>query len=215
VLDLPRGLSPEALSAIASLEAETVSADGGRLKLEWSTLQSRSGDKVEDVLWWDEGRRVGVVGLYAFGGPSVEVAGMVHPEYRRQGIGFRLLDEAIELCRGRGERHLLLVAPRTSVAARVLAESRGGVLEHSEHALDLDGAATQGPSDPSLGLRPASSDDVSVLVRILADAFGQSPRPIDLDAPGVSILVAERDGSIVATLGLNPSRRSGAYTASP
>jgi GNAT superfamily N-acetyltransferase len=215
VLDLPRGLSPEALSAIASLEAETVSADGGRLKLEWSTLQSRSGDKVEDVLWWDEGRLVGFVGLYAFGGPSVEVAGMVHPEYRRQGIGFRLLDEAIELCRGRGERHLLLVAPRTSVAARVLAESRGGVLEHSEHALDLDGAATQGPSDPSLGLRPASSDDVSVLVRILADAFGQSPRPIDLDAPGVSILVAERDGSIVATLGLNPSRRSGAYTASP
>ena len=205
MLDLPCGLSPEALSAIASLETETVSADGGRLKLEWSTLQSRSGDKVEDVLWWDEGRLVGFVGLYAFGGPSVEVAGMVHPEYRRQGIGSRLLDEAIELCRRRSEGRLLLVAPRTSVGARVLAESRGGALEHSEHALDLDGAATQGPSDPSLRLRPASIDDLSELVRILADAFGQSPRPIDLDTPGVSMLVAERDGSIVATLGLNQS----------
>jgi ribosomal protein S18 acetylase RimI-like enzyme len=205
VLDLPRGLSPEALSAIASLETETVSADGGQLKLEWSTLRSRSGDKVEDVLWWDEGRLVGFVGLYAFGGPSVEVAGMVHPEYRRQGIGSRLLEEAIELCRRRSERQLLLVVPRTSVGARVLAESRGGALEHSEHALDLDGAVTQGPSDPSLRLRPASIDDISELVRILADAFGQSPRPIDLDTPGVSMLVAERDGSIVATLGLNQS----------
>jgi ribosomal protein S18 acetylase RimI-like enzyme len=130
---------------------------------------------------------------------------MVHPEHRRQGIGSRLLDEAIELCRGRGERHLLLVAPRTSVGARVLAESRGGALEHSEHALDLDGAVTQGPSDPSFSLRPASSDDISELTRILADAFGQSPRPIDLDSPGVSMLVAERDGSIIATLSLNQS----------
>jgi ribosomal protein S18 acetylase RimI-like enzyme len=143
--------------------------------------------------------------MYSFGGPSVEVAGMVHPGYRRQGIGTRLLDEAIELCHGRGERHLLLVAPRTSPGARVLAESKGGVLEHSEHALDLDGAVTRGPSDPSLSLRPASSGDISALVRILADAFGQSPRPIDLDAPGVSMLVAERDGSIVATLGLEQS----------
>jgi GNAT superfamily N-acetyltransferase len=136
VLDLARGFSPDALSALASLEAETVSADGGRLKLEWKTLQSRSGDHVEDVLWWDNGRLVGFVGLYAFGDPTVELAGMVHPDYRRQGIGTRSLGEAIELCRVRSERQLLLVAPRASVGARVLAESRGGFLGHSEHVLN-------------------------------------------------------------------------------
>jgi ribosomal protein S18 acetylase RimI-like enzyme len=205
VLDLARGLSPDSLSALASLEAETVSADGGRLKLEWSTLQSRSGDDVEDVLWWDEGRLVGFVGLYAFGGPAVELAGMVHPDYRRQGIGTRLLDEAIELCRGRTERQLLLVAPRTSQVARILAESRGGILEHSEHALDLDGAVTEGPSDKSIILRPASGDDIFDLAGILADAFGQPARPLDVDALGESTLVAERDGSVIATLALNRS----------
>jgi ribosomal protein S18 acetylase RimI-like enzyme len=205
VLDLARGLSPDALSALASLERETVSADGGRLKLEWHTLRSRSGDGVEGVLWWDEGRLVGFVGLYAFGGPTVEVAGMVHPVYRRQGIGTRLLDEAIELCRGRSERQLLLVAPRTSVGARVLAESRGGVLEHYEHGLDLDGAVTEGPWDPSLSVRPASSDDISELTRITAEAFGQLPRATDLHTPGQSTVVAERDGSVVATLRLNQS----------
>jgi len=205
VLDLPRGLSPESLSALASLEAETVSADGGRLKLEWSTLRSRSGDDVEDVLWWDQGRLVGFAGLYAFGGPAVEVAGMVHPDYRRQGIGTRLLDEAIELCRGRSERQLLLVAPRTSRGARILAESRGGILEHSEHALDLDGAVTDGPSDMSIHLRPASGDDIFELARILADAFGQPARPMSVDALEESTLVAERDGAVIATLALSRS----------
>jgi ribosomal protein S18 acetylase RimI-like enzyme len=205
VLDLARGLSPDSLSALASLEAETVSADGGRLKLESRTLQARSGDEVEDVLWWDEGRLVGFVGLYAFGGPAVEVAGMVHPDYRRQGIGTRLLDEAIELCRGRSERQLLLVAPRTSIGARVLAESRGGALEHSEHALDLDGAVTEGPSDKFIILRPASGRDIPELARILADAFGQPARPMDADALGESTLVAQRDGSVIATLALSRS----------
>jgi GNAT superfamily N-acetyltransferase len=162
VLDLACGLSPGSLAALASLEAETVSADGGRLKLEWSTLRSRSGDDIEDVLWWDEGR---LAGLYAFGGPAVEVAGMVHPDYRRQGIGTRLLDEAIELSRGRSERQLLLVAPRTSRGARILAESSGGTLEHSEHALDLDGAVTEGPWDVSIVLRPASGADIFELAR--------------------------------------------------
>ena len=83
--------------------------------------------------------------------------------------------------------------------------SRGGALEHSEHALDLDGRVTDGPSDPSLSVRPASGEDVFDLARIRADAFGQPPRPMDVDSLGESTLVAERDGSVIATLALSRS----------
>jgi ribosomal protein S18 acetylase RimI-like enzyme len=205
VLELARGLTPETLAEIAVLEADTVSADGGRLKLEWSVLESRSSDEVQDVLWWEEGRLVGFLGLYSFGGHTVEVAGMVHPNFRRRGIGTRLLDEAMKLCRERGHRKLLLVAPRTSAGAQVLAESRNGFLEHSEHTLDLKGAVSEGPADPSLTLRPAVNDDVASLARILEEAFGAPWNPHDLEGLGDSTLVGERDGRVIATLRVHRS----------
>lgn len=205
MLELARGLSPDALSGIAALEAETVSADGGRLKLEWSVLNSRTLDDVSDVLWWEDGRLVGFIGLYSFGGNTVEVAGMVHPDFRRRGIGSRLLDEAMALCRDRGLLKLLLVAPRASVGARRLAELRHGFLEHSEHALDLDGVVSEGPSDPSLTLRPAVNDDAARIVRLLEEAFGEPWGPLEEEVVGDSTLVGERGGRVLATLRVNRS----------
>jgi ribosomal protein S18 acetylase RimI-like enzyme len=205
VLELARGLPSETLTQIAALEADSVSADGGRLKLEWNTLKSRSDDAVEDVLWWEDGRLVGFLGAYAFGGPTVELAGMVHPDYRRRGIGTRLLDEAIELCREQGREKILLVIPRTSPGGQALAESRGGFLDHSEHALDLEGAAVEGQSDPSLVLRPVSSDDIADETRILAEAFGESTGSMVLDALDESRLVGDHDGKVIATLRVHRS----------
>ncbi len=192
------------LDQIAALEVDTVSADGGRLKLEWSALSSRKGDSVEDVLWWEDGRLVGFLGLYAFGGPTVELAGMVHPEHRRRRIGTRLLNEAIELCRGRHDR-ILLVVPRSSPGGRALAASHHGFLDHSEHALDLEGAAAEGPSDSSITLRPVTRGDIDDEARILAEAFGDPVNPRPLDASDDSRLVAERDGKVIATLRLQRS----------
>ncbi len=205
VLELARGLPAETLTQIAALEIDSVSADGGRLKLEWNALKSRSGNAVEDVLWWEDSRLVGFLGLYAFGGPTVELAGMVHPDYRRRGIGTRMLDEATELCREQGRHKILLIIPRSSPGGRALAESRGGFLDHSEHALDLEEAASEGPSDPSLVLRRVTSDDIIEEARILAEAFGESTGSMVLDAPDESRLVAERDGRIIATLRVNRS----------
>ena len=175
-------------------------ADGGRLKLEWSTLTSRSGNGVDDVLWWEDGRLIGFVGLYAFGGPVVELAGMVHPNSRRRGVGTRLLDEATKLCREQGRDRILLVVPRTSPGGRALAESRRGILDHSEYALDAAGVVATNPPDPSLTLRPVSSADLADEARILAEAFGRSEGSVALDAPDESRLVGERDGRVIATI---------------
>lgn len=71
------GLDDAALTAIAGLERRVVAVDGGRLKLEWESLRARSGDRVEDLLWSVGDRLVGFLGLYAFGAPTVELAGMV------------------------------------------------------------------------------------------------------------------------------------------
>lgn len=204
-LEHSRGLPSAALSAIAELERRVVAADGGRLKLEWGTLRSRPADQVNDFLWWDGGHRlVGFCGIYIFGGSTAEIAGMVDPEYRRRGIGTALLAAATDSLRDRGRDRALLVVPRNSVAGRELALQRGAVLEHSEHALILDGEPADGPSDPDLSVRTANVDDAEPVERILKAAFDWTPP----DVPGLlsrntaseRTLLIEQRGEPVGTL---------------
>jgi ribosomal protein S18 acetylase RimI-like enzyme len=208
VLERAAGLSSRALLAIADLERRVIEADGGRLKLEWGTLRRRDGNDVEDLLWWEGNRLAGFLGLYAYG-TSLELAGMVAPEARRRGIATALLDAAETLYRERGSRKVLLIVPRSSLAGQRLAARRGGVLDHSEHALMLSGAPTDGPRDPALSLRRASPADLPFISRLLEAGFG-SPAPDDLagglDSPHQQTLVIEERGSRVGTLRVTRDR---------
>lgn len=206
MLELAAGLSPGALQAIADLERQVIEADGGRLKLEWGRLRRRSGDQVEDLLWWEEDRLLGFLGLYGFGS-SLELAGMVAPDARRRGIATALLDAALPLSRGLGYPKVLLIVPRPSEAGRGLALRRGAVLDHSEHALVLSGDPTSGPREPALSIRPATTADLPVVSRLLEVGFG-GPAPGDLAArlgsPHDRTLVVALHGSVVGTLALTP-----------
>ena len=205
MLTFARGLTPVDLRAIAELEARTVEVDGGRLKLEWGVLNARAGRDVEDILWWDDDQLLGFLGLYAFAPPTAELAGMVHPDARRCGIATALLDAALPLCRERGYRQALLVTPRESSPGRSFALSRGAVLEHSEHALVLLNAPSDGPADPAITVRTATEADAAEVSRLLTTAFGTpSSRVLDLPAAteSSSTLVVELAGSAVGTLRL-------------
>jgi ribosomal protein S18 acetylase RimI-like enzyme len=195
------GLTPDELAAIAGLEQRVVAADGGRLKLEWDSLRGRSGEAVEDVLWWDSGQLVGFLGLYAFGGANLELAGMVDPLARRRGIATALLDTAAELARERGRDCVLLVCPRATETGAGFAAARAAALDHSEHALVLGGEPVDGAADPSLVLRPARDEDGDDVNRLLEAGFGHRPAAT---RPSLEHghYVVERDGSIVSYLRL-------------
>jgi ribosomal protein S18 acetylase RimI-like enzyme len=203
VLELAVGLSPRALEAIADLERRVIDVDGGRLKLEWGWLRRRSGDRVEDLLWWEDDRLLGFLGIYGFESLP-ELAGMVSPDARRRGIGTALLDAALPLCRERGDRRPLLIVPRPSVAGKRLALRRGGVLDHSEHALVLSGEPTEGVRGPGINLRPATIADLPLISRLLELGFGEpAPDLADrLDSPHERTAMVELDGSAVGTLRL-------------
>jgi ribosomal protein S18 acetylase RimI-like enzyme len=192
------------LDAIADLERRVIAADGGRLKLEWGTLRGRSGDRVEDLMWSEGDRLLGFLGIYGFGS-SLELAGMVSPDARRRGIGAALLDAALPLCREQSDRRPLLIVPRPSVAGKRLALRRGGVLDHSEHALVLSGDPTSGSRGPAITLRPATMADVPLVSHLLEDGFGE---PADaglaerLDSPCERTAIVELGGSAVGTLRL-------------
>ena len=204
MLEQATGLSSGALDAIAELEREVIEVDGGRLKLEWGRLRRRSGGRVEDLLWWEDGRLLGFLGFYSFGS-SLELAGMVAPDARRRGIGTALLDAAVPLYRGLGYREALLIVPRPSEAGKRLALRCDAVFHHSEHALVLSGDPTSGPREPALSVRPATAADIPVVSQLLEVGFG-GPAPDDLagrlNSPHGPTLVVELDGSVVGTLSL-------------
>jgi ribosomal protein S18 acetylase RimI-like enzyme len=206
VLERARGLPPPLLDAAAALERRVLAVDGGRLKLEWGDLRSRSGEQVDAVLWWADRRLVGFLGLYAFGGATIELAGMVDPTVRRRGIGTALLDAALEQCRARGRRQVLLVVPRPSAAGAALATKYGGRLDHSEHALVLTGTPAEGATDPAVTIRPAAVTDADDVARLLHAGFGRAPHDIRAQlaaqhpsAAREPTMLVERDGRAVGT----------------
>ncbi len=212
MLELAAGLSPQALQAIADLECRVIEADGGRLKLEWGRLQGRSGDRVEDLLWWDGDRLAGFLGFYGLD-TAPELAGMVAPDARRRGIGTALLDAALSLGRERSDPPPLLIVPRPSEAGRQLALRRGGVLDHSEHALVLSGEPTSGARERPVGLRPATPADAPLIRRLLKLGFGwRAPEDLAarLDSPRERTAIVELDGSAVGTIRLERDVRAGA-----
>jgi ribosomal protein S18 acetylase RimI-like enzyme len=203
VLTPSRGLDAGALSAIAALEAEVVAADGGRLKLEWGVLESRDPGLVQDLLWWEGDRLLGFAGVYAFGQPQAEVAGMVAPDARRRGVGSALLAAVGPLCRDLGCERMLLVTPRGTAAGRAFAQAHGAVLDHSEHFLVLGTAPNGLPLDKAVTLRRAVPEDEPVVRSLLREAFDGEPPEQVLDRHGDATHVVERAGEPVGTIRLS------------
>jgi ribosomal protein S18 acetylase RimI-like enzyme len=212
VLSTPCGLTNDDLAAIKDLERRVIAHDGGRLKLEWGVLRGRSGKRVDDLLWWDGDQLLGFLGFYSFGSADLELAGMVDPEVRRTGIGSALLLAATPIAQERGFTKALLVTPRSTPAGEAFARSKGAELAHSEHFLSLGATPTDGPLDPRVTLRQATTADTDEVGRILAAAFGSPPSDLTIaeNDPAEPTLVIEREGSVVGTLRLNRDGKTGA-----
>ena len=198
MIERAAGLNSRALAAIAELEQRVTAVDGGRLKLEWDSLRGRTGDRVDDLLWWDGGQLLGFLGIYTFSDPA-ELAGMVAPSGRRRGIGSALLDAALALCRERSDRPPLLVVPRQSPGGKALALSRGATLDHSEHHLVLDGPPAGTPDGPEIALRQATAADAPGVLSLMEQGFGSSAHE-DFPSRMRRTLVIELKGHAVGTM---------------
>ena len=183
--------TPRTRAALVELERRVVGHDGGRLKLEWGTLDHREPGRGHDLLAWDGDRLVGFAGLYAFGAPVVEIAGMVDPSARRTGIGSRLLSAARELAAG----PVLLVTPRSTPSGAAFAAAHGGELDHSEFAMRLDSPPARGGAT-GWELVPAGGGDQDAIRALLTEGFGHPPSSSDTS----DTLVVRVEGRVVGML---------------
>lgn len=175
---VPAGLSTQQVSQVRALAGLCEERDGYSMeaRLDFGTLETRPEGSLSDVLWYENGQLVGFAGMYSYGDPSeVEASILVHPDFRRRGIGRCVARAVVRECQKRGVRRLLVVVLQESREGTELARAVGTRHSHSEYTMDLD--VTRIPSfettpDP-VELRLAGAEDVPVMAAIVASAFAE------------------------------------------
>jgi len=168
------------LAAIHALADLCERHDDIDLRLVWNALESRSGEYINDFLYYAEGRLVGFLMLSGLGDQEVEATGMVHPDFRRRGIFRELVGAARAECQRSGTDEIVFVADRRSLAAKGFLESLGAQHQFAEHGMRLDTpAAAQPPASEITVARATAADAVLIATIVATDAafdptnFGQ------------------------------------------
>ena len=205
------GLSGEELLHAAALKALCDAEDGLDLKVQ--PEMQRADESITDaiVATTRDGTLVGLCTLD--GAFEVEICGMVHPAYRRRGIGRALLTAALAACHERQARRVLVICEDASTSGRALlaAALPTARLDFKEHRLELrtaQFAPQQAHAAPVPGLlaRPAGDGDLASLAMTQAAAFGERKQGIqpgiaaDMRDPSYRYYLATLDGEPVSSL---------------
>lgn len=135
-------------------------------------------DQKNYMLAYDGTRVIGYLALQDY--REIELYGMVHPDYRRRGIGTALLANARVECLNRGRESCLLVHDAASHSGRAFVEATGAGYTFSEYSmrLELEGAKWRNYLESNLDFRRATEADIDTLVEITASAFGDPVKEV-------------------------------------
>jgi ribosomal protein S18 acetylase RimI-like enzyme len=164
-------LSADDISALQQLVKICERHEHLRMRISWGMLQTRPGDFPLDFLYYDDGKIVGYLALDDRGIESKEMFGMVHPAYRRQGIFRSLFLTAVDICRGRGVKHLVLTCERASPSGQAFVKAVGAAYDFSEHEMVLTDFRPRAQFDDRLTVRLATMDDIDALTTVQCAAF--------------------------------------------
>jgi ribosomal protein S18 acetylase RimI-like enzyme len=135
-------------------------------------MRSSTEQEPEQLLYYQEETLLGFAHLQY--GPQLEVYGLTHPAYRRQGIGKALFQAAQSVQQQVGIAELLLVCNHLSSTGRAFAEAMGGRYTISEHQMLLDPSSITRPDAwrPGLQFRRATAAEAPLVAHLIAQSFG-------------------------------------------
>lgn len=148
--------------------------EGLYTKLDIVMLRSRPGNETNDFLYYEDGQLVGLLSLNSFGDEDRELTGVVHSQYRRQGIFFLFMAAAREEAKRRGIQRLILVCERFSHSGQGFVEALGAKYDYSENKMILEQLQEHGPYAEPVALRKAGVSDRDTIAAIVSLCFGQS-----------------------------------------
>lgn len=158
---------------VSRLQKKCESRDGIALKLNWDMLNMRQANDEMDLAEYRDGKLVAFLGKYDFGS-TLEMCGMVDPEYRRQGIFTSLLHQALNEATLSRYTRILLNAPENSVTALQFLKSVPFGYAFSEYQMKYEKFLDQDQEDPmraDITLRRAVTENILYLASLDHEGF--------------------------------------------
>lgn len=148
--------------------------DGLDLKLGISPTFITHSSEPYAFLCTVDGALVGFCTLVGGDDPELELCGMVHPAYRRRGIGRALLRAALASARRRpSATRVLVICEDASAAGRAFVTAAGAVYSFSEHRMEAISSPPARATHQQLDVRQAGPDEAGDLAHVIGVSFGQ------------------------------------------
>lgn len=186
-----------------------------KLELEYKLAMSDIGGETRNLnefMCYSGEMLVGYAGICHFGGDSMEVNGMVHPEYRRRGIFKRLFSLVKNEWNKREIPGLLMLSDHNSPSGLGFIASEEALHDHSEYEMYLRGNMGGTPKTSRIILRKATNRDALEIARQNSVYFGKELGEEDIRMPedeekcGLHIYIAELDGQVIGKVHLETGK---------
>lgn len=164
--------SNEQIDAIARLEQRCKQFEQINVSVGIEHLGKEGGDRA--ILCYRQDDVIGVLAWYTSDGIIANVNGIVHPDYRRQGVFRSMLQRARENMKLQGLQTICYRIPSGSDSGFGCVQSLGAGFNRSEYSMTLAHLRTAQPHHSDVGLRPAQPADLEFIVSCLSQAFGDS-----------------------------------------
>lgn len=169
-------------------------------------LPSSPGELPTTLLYTVNQRVVGILCLYNWSG--IELYGLVHPAYRRRGIGQALLAAAKEIAKQHEQKHLLLGCYGSLASGIGFASANQATLDHADYEMELDANRTPHSAilPAELTLRQAEASEIGQVVSIATQGFGEPEEEMyawltkDILNPQRRIFFIELQGNPIGTV---------------
>ncbi len=155
---------------LKELETLCIEQDKVSLKLElyYRLNQSKSTEmgmsKVNEFLYYINGRLVSYLGISSFSANIAEINGMTHPEFRKYGLFRKLFQHAMEECHKRKFAQVLLLTDDKSATGTAFIRTTSAEYDFSEYRMKA--AYDQlSPLKETIILRKANQTDTKEIIR--------------------------------------------------
>jgi ribosomal protein S18 acetylase RimI-like enzyme len=198
---------------INKLQRLCVEVDKVALKLELDYKLSKAEGNVDNLkeinefMYYDGDKLVGYVGVCNFGGADLEVNGMVHPEYRRNGVFKSLFSLVKDELKKRILAKILLLSDRNSISGQEFIKATGASFVNSEYEMFL-----RNKVKPTIAravvLRRATNKDAKEIAMQNSIYFNVEFKEEDIFMPeeeekcGITIYIAEINNKIIGKVHL-------------
>jgi ribosomal protein S18 acetylase RimI-like enzyme len=207
-------LTQEDYDGIHHLESICLKNDQTSLKLELDYKLNRAQSNQDmpkgnnEFMYYENDLLIGYMGICQFGGPDLEVNGMVHPDYRRRGVSKALYASIKEEFNKRAFHKMLLLSDHHSLSGQEFIKTTGAIYEFSEYEMYLKNTINQADFPNKIILREATNQDAREIAWQNAIYFGvafnedQIIFPEDEEKNGFTVYIAELDSKIIGKVHL-------------